>query len=193
MASGMRDPSCRMAVSLSSLDYLVWRIRVGEWKDTFPCLILAGFQVVRLHGTRPLLLAVTMADASVVGSWLSIHSGLICVLRVLWKVSVSLQLFNVGVSFLSSDLSTTQVLLSLNANRCLHTDPYGADVRCCGGPRGCCGSCCDSSFDEDDFEERLKKEQAKNGANAEPVDSQPVPSHGMSTVTGDPKPTMVEV
>ncbi|KAF8556603.1 hypothetical protein OG21DRAFT_1506355 [Imleria badia] len=66
--------------------------------------------------------------------------------------------------------------------------PFGADVRCCGGPRGYCGSCCDSSFNEDDFEERLKKEQAKNGTNAEPVDSQPAPSQGMSTATSEPKP-----
>ena len=73
-------------------------------------------------------------------------------------------------------------------NYCLErVDAFGADVRC-GGPRGCCGSCCDSSFNEDDFEERLKKEQAKNGANAEPVDSQPAPSHGMSTTTDEPKP-----
>ncbi|KAG6380167.1 hypothetical protein JVT61DRAFT_8256 [Boletus reticuloceps] len=68
-----------------------------------------------------------------------------------------------------------------------HTDPFGA--RCCGGPRGCCGSCCDNSFNEDDFDEHLKKVQAKNGANTEPVESQPTPSQGMSTATGDPKPT----
>ncbi|KAF8128705.1 hypothetical protein EV363DRAFT_1221404 [Boletus edulis] len=65
--------------------------------------------------------------------------------------------------------------------------PFGA--RCCGsGPRGCCGSCCDNSFNEDNFDEQLKKAQAKNSANTEPVDSQPTPSQGMSTATGDPKP-----
>ncbi|KAN0094703.1 hypothetical protein V8E55_002990 [Tylopilus felleus] len=69
--------------------------------------------------------------------------------------------------------------------------PFGADARCCccGGPRGCCGSCFDSSFDRDDFDEQLKKEQAKKGADTKPVDSQPAPSQGMSATTSDPKPT----
>ncbi|KAG8216042.1 hypothetical protein J3R82DRAFT_8039 [Butyriboletus roseoflavus] len=77
------------------------------------------------------------------------------------------------------------------ANWCI-IHPFGADVRCGGGPRGCCGSCCDSSFNEDNFDERMKKEQARNGANAEPVGSQPVPSHVMCQVTSDPKSTNVE-
>lgn len=38
----------------------------------------------------------------------------------------------------------------------------------------------------------MKKEQAKN-ANAEPVDSQPAPSHGMTTATEVPKPTDMAV
>lgn len=108
----------------------------------------------------------------------------------LFQASVSIQLLLVGVSFVSSN---AQMSLALNVNRRLHTDPFGADVQCCGGPRGCCGSCCDSSFDEDDFDERMKKEQAKNGPNAQPVDSQPGPSHDMSTVTDDPKPTNVVI
>jgi len=67
---------------------------------------------------------------------------------------------------------------------------FGAD--CCGGPQGCCGSCFDSSFNDDDFDERAKNAQANNGADAEPVDSQPAPSQDMSTtITGDQKPTNV--
>lgn len=38
----------------------------------------------------------------------------------------------------------------------------------------------------------MKREQARNGANAEPVDSQPVLSHGMPQVTDEPKSTNVE-
>lgn len=134
-----------------------------------------------------------MTEASAIGSWLFIHSGSnlraksplegLCVVAALQRWCIVREF---GPFHRSSVAATER-------NCCLHTDPFGADVRCCGGPRGCCGSCFDSSFDEDDFDERLKKEQAKNGANAEPVDSQPVPSHGMSTVTGDPKPTNVEV
>ncbi|KAF8842828.1 hypothetical protein BDN67DRAFT_965251, partial [Paxillus ammoniavirescens] len=58
---------------------------------------------------------------------------------------------------------------------------FGANVRCCGGQQGCCGCCCDSSFNEDDFDERMKKERArKERDNNEPVDSQPAPTQGMS-------------
>jgi len=64
---------------------------------------------------------------------------------------------------------------------------FGADVRCCpGGPRGCCGSCCDASFDKDDLDERMKKkEQAKDAANPEPVTSQPGPSDAMSPIAAN--------
>jgi len=37
---------------------------------------------------------------------------------------------------------------------------YGAGSStgtCCGGPRGCCGSCLQGSFDEDDFEQAEEK------------------------------------
>ncbi|KIJ63649.1 hypothetical protein HYDPIDRAFT_113148 [Hydnomerulius pinastri MD-312] len=58
---------------------------------------------------------------------------------------------------------------------------FGADTKCCGGPRGCCHSCFSSSFDEDDFDERMKQDQArKQGDVDKPVDSQPAPSQGMS-------------
>ena len=99
------------------------------------------------------------------------------------------RLSKVGVSLVSLDF-TAQVSLALNANRSLHTDAFGAD--CCGGPQGCCGSCFDSSFNDDNFDARAKNAQAHNSADAEPVNSQPVPSQDMSTtVTGDQKPTNV--
>ncbi|TFL03867.1 hypothetical protein BDV98DRAFT_563197 [Pterulicium gracile] len=41
--------------------------------------------------------------------------------------------------------------------------------RGCGGNRGCCGSCCDESFDEDVFDRELRKDMAKTQAPEEAV------------------------
>ncbi|KAH7882950.1 hypothetical protein F5I97DRAFT_153857 [Phlebopus sp. FC_14] len=57
---------------------------------------------------------------------------------------------------------------------------FGADIKCCGGQRGCCGRCCDSSFDKDDFDERIKKHQERQRENHDiPVAAQPLPTPKM--------------
>jgi len=60
---------------------------------------------------------------------------------------------------------------------------YGADG-CCGSRNsnaGCCGSCCGKSFDEDIFDEQVKKdlEKTRDPDAAPPTEKQPPPSEGM--------------
>jgi len=59
---------------------------------------------------------------------------------------------------------------------------------CCGGPRGCCGSCFEKSFEEDAFQAAERKAQAKEekarlaagqDGPAGAVDTQPTPAEKM--------------
>ncbi|OJA14260.1 hypothetical protein AZE42_06867 [Rhizopogon vesiculosus] len=60
---------------------------------------------------------------------------------------------------------------------------FGANARCCGGPQGCCGSCCQGSLDEDNFDEQLKRETERTKATSQPVETQPGPSDNMTANT----------
>ncbi|KAH7928330.1 hypothetical protein BV22DRAFT_1030820 [Leucogyrophana mollusca] len=61
---------------------------------------------------------------------------------------------------------------------------FGANVNCC-SQRGCCGCCCQSSFDDDNFDEQMKREMERTQQDrpVKPVDTQPVPSQNMSAST----------
>lgn len=58
-----------------------------------------------------------------------------------------------------------------------HTDAFGANG-CCNSnsTAGCCGSCCNKSFDEDRFDEQMKEDSEKNTNN----DGQLIRTPGMS-------------
>ncbi|OAX43718.1 hypothetical protein K503DRAFT_64934 [Rhizopogon vinicolor AM-OR11-026] len=64
----------------------------------------------------------------------------------------------------------------------LHTILFGS-LKCCGGSQGCCGSCCQGSLDEDNFDEQLKRETERTKATSQPVETQPGPSDNMTART----------
>ncbi|KAG2073961.1 hypothetical protein BDR04DRAFT_257099 [Suillus decipiens] len=68
-------------------------------------------------------------------------------------------------------LPTTAV--GCNINTC------GISAKCC-GPQGCCGGCCGESFDEDRFDEQIKREMERTKDISLPIEIQPGPSVGMS-------------
>lgn len=74
-----------------------------------------------------------------------------------------------------------------------YLDALGADCNCCGGPRGCCNSCFESSLNEDNFEKQLKEDTERREAAArrlQVVDAQPAPTEDMNSesATGKPVP-----
>lgn len=68
--------------------------------------------------------------------------------------------------------------------RCIITETYGAGSGS-GGNAGCCGKCFKSSFDEDGFEEEVRRDMEKTrDPNAKVKEPEPVPP--MSTPTPPP-------
>ncbi|KAG1752136.1 hypothetical protein EDB19DRAFT_1093590 [Suillus lakei] len=61
-----------------------------------------------------------------------------------------------------------------------NTNVFGSNTKCC-GPQGCCGGCCRESFDEDHFDEQMKKEMERTKDTSQPVETQPGPSGSMTT------------
>ncbi|KAF9557806.1 hypothetical protein CPC08DRAFT_710119 [Agrocybe pediades] len=65
-----------------------------------------------------------------------------------------------------------------------YSESYGS--RGCGGnsSAGCCGRCCSQSFDEDAFDEQVKKDMEKtrdpNAPSSPPKNQQMAPTEGMS-------------
>ncbi|KAG1767810.1 hypothetical protein EDD22DRAFT_277767 [Suillus occidentalis] len=55
---------------------------------------------------------------------------------------------------------------------------FGANAKCC-GPRGCCG-CCRESFDDDHFDEQMRREMERTKDTSQPVKTQPGPSVNMT-------------
>ncbi|KAG1802058.1 uncharacterized protein HD556DRAFT_793671 [Suillus plorans] len=69
------------------------------------------------------------------------------------------------------------------------THALGANCRCCSGPRGCCNSCFESSSNEDNFDEQLKKDTERREAAAERLfDAQPAPTQDMNCESSTDKP-----
>ncbi|KAG1819271.1 uncharacterized protein BJ212DRAFT_83214 [Suillus subaureus] len=68
-------------------------------------------------------------------------------------------------------LPTTALGCNINA--------FGANARCCGA-QGCCGGCCRESFDEDHFDEQMKREMERTKDTSRPVETQPGPSVNMA-------------
>ncbi|EEB95972.1 hypothetical protein MPER_04975 [Moniliophthora perniciosa FA553] len=53
-------------------------------------------------------------------------------------------------------------IFSALAQWCNTPEPYGIrGCGCCDNPKGCCGSCCDRSFNDDNFDEEVKKDMEK--------------------------------
>jgi len=59
-----------------------------------------------------------------------------------------------------------------------NTHAFGANG-CCNSnsTAGCCGSCCNKSFDEDRFDEQMEEDSKKSKTNK---DQPPIPTEGMS-------------
>ncbi|KAK0205494.1 hypothetical protein DFS33DRAFT_773642 [Desarmillaria ectypa] len=54
---------------------------------------------------------------------------------------------------------------------------WGANGCCCGnGQAGCCGSCCDKCFNEDDFDNRAKKDAETTNQQMQPAQQMSVPA-----------------
>ncbi|KAK0219689.1 hypothetical protein EDD85DRAFT_336952 [Armillaria nabsnona] len=65
---------------------------------------------------------------------------------------------------------------------------WGADGCCSGnGQAGCCGSCCDKCFNDDDFDEQTKKDVKTTGQQMQGAQQMSVPAASEPTVaTPDP-------
>ncbi len=68
------------------------------------------------------------------------------------------------------------------------TDNWGANGCCSGnGQAGCCGSCCDKCFNEDDFDEQTKKDAKTTDQQMQGAQPMSVPAASEPTVaTPDP-------
>ncbi|KAG2108454.1 uncharacterized protein F5147DRAFT_695032 [Suillus discolor] len=72
-----------------------------------------------------------------------------------------------------------------------YLDALGANCQCCSGPRGCCNSCFESSSNEDNFDEQLKKDTERREAAARRLfDAQPAPTQDMNCESSTDKPAV---
>ncbi|KAG1752137.1 hypothetical protein EDB19DRAFT_1824531 [Suillus lakei] len=81
------------------------------------------------------------------------------------------------------------VIIATSLQQWCDIHAFGADCKCCGGPRGCCNSCFESSLNEDNFEKQLKEDTERREAAARRlVDAQPVPTEDMNSGSSTDKP-----
>lgn len=87
------------------------------------------------------------------------------------------------------------VIIATSLQQWCDIHALGADCNCCGGPRGCCNSCFESSLNEDNFEKQLKEDTERREAAArrlQVVDAQPAPTEDMNSESSPGKPVSVK-
>ncbi|KAG2748541.1 hypothetical protein P692DRAFT_20819235 [Suillus brevipes Sb2] len=87
------------------------------------------------------------------------------------------------------------VIIATSLQQWCNIHALGADCNCCGGPRGCCNSCFESSLNEDNFEKQLKEDTERREAavrRLQVVDAQPAPTEDMNSESSPGKPVPVK-
>lgn len=101
---------------------------------------------------------------------------------------------HVCVSFSLYLLSASPPLTRVHVHAFVCTGAFGANGCGCGSQRGCCGSCCSASFDEDAFDaEERKRAEREAKTKKKGVSEQPKRADGMHMhANGAPPPKSKE-